>query len=408
MRPADDHFGLLFTGYIRIPAAGNHSFYLNSDTGADFFPHDGHLIDDDKGHVGSVTSSAVNLSSAPPIPVVLWSTRFAGSDGTNRNLVNTNGDSSFTDSLAADDANLTFEDSTFTGTAFMHAGNMGTGTYYSPNTNVDNPGAAAPRNGGWWRSEFRYTGGSQTVQLSDIKFELVWSNSTGNVQTAGNSYGTSVRDITFTAEYSMDGGANWSNAASPQTYDVTEPDGEDQILFRTFTPSSPISVNHAVQDPWLRVKAENAGVTGGAYVKIKSIAFLGTAASTATDYTNWTQSYPGANLTDPNADLDGDGLTNDHERIWGLDPTTGTSPSPVTSGLNPATHIFTRTRRNPSLTGRAFSYEYSTSLSGWNPFTPASVTPSGASPVESVSVEVPAGLPAPRFFVRVVVAPGSP
>lgn len=63
VRPADDHFGLLFTGYLQIPAAGSYVFYLNSDTGADFFLHDGHLIADDFNHSGSVSSAAVSLSA---------------------------------------------------------------------------------------------------------------------------------------------------------------------------------------------------------------------------------------------------------------------------------------------------------------------------------------------------------
>lgn len=63
VRPADDHFGLLFTGYIQVPTAGSYNFYLDSDTGADFFLHEGHLIADDFNHSGSVSSAAVNLSA---------------------------------------------------------------------------------------------------------------------------------------------------------------------------------------------------------------------------------------------------------------------------------------------------------------------------------------------------------
>jgi arylsulfatase A-like enzyme len=63
VRPADDHFGLLFTGCIRIATAGSYIFYLDSDTGADFFLHDGHLIADDFNHAGSASSAAVNLSA---------------------------------------------------------------------------------------------------------------------------------------------------------------------------------------------------------------------------------------------------------------------------------------------------------------------------------------------------------
>ena len=42
------------------------------------------------------------------------------------------------------------------------------------------------------------------------------------------------------------------------------------------------------------------------------------------DYGDWRSQWATANLLDPQADLDGDGMSNDHERIWGLDPTDAT------------------------------------------------------------------------------------
>ncbi len=218
------------------------------------------------------------LLGLPVSAATLWTTTFSASpanDGTNRNLTNTTGDVSFTDTLSADDTNLTFQDTSFSGTVFMNSGTMAAGTYYSPRTNVDNPGATGGQNGGWWQSEFRYAGGSQTIDLTAVVFTMLWSNSGGNIQTTGNLFGTNIRDITLTAEYSLNGGTNWFQISSPQTYDLTEPDGADQIQLRTFTPGSAISVDHATQDLWLRVKAENTGGTVGAYVDIQSIAFQG-------------------------------------------------------------------------------------------------------------------------------------
>jgi MYXO-CTERM domain-containing protein len=37
-----------------------------------------------------------------------------------------------------------------------------------------------------------------------------------------------------------------------------------------------LNVNHASQDLWLRVRAENAGGTAGAYVNLRDITFNGT------------------------------------------------------------------------------------------------------------------------------------
>ena len=45
------------------------------------------------------------------------------------------------------------------------------------------------------------------------------------------------------------------------------------------------------------------------------------------------------------------------EGIWGLDPTSSSSPTPIPAPLDFATGTLTYTRRNPSLSGAAFSYE---------------------------------------------------
>jgi hypothetical protein len=154
------------------------------------------------------------LGAAATHAATLWTTTFTGADGTNRNLVVTNVDGSFTDVLTADDANLTFQDTSFTGSVFMHSGDMASGTYYSPRTNVDNPGATSPQNGGWWQSEFRYAGGSQAILLSDIVLDMVWSNSSGNLQVGD----ANVRDITLTLQYSLDAPrARTSSSCSPTT-----------------------------------------------------------------------------------------------------------------------------------------------------------------------------------------------
>jgi hypothetical protein len=213
------------------------------------------------------------LGAAATHAATLWTTTFTGADGTNRNLVVTNVDGSFTDVLTADDANLTFQDTSFTGSVFMHSGDMASGTYYSPRTNVDNPGAASPQNGGWWQSEFRYTGGSQAILLSDIVLDMVWSNSSGNLQVGD----ANVRDITLTLQYSLDAGGLWTNVSAPQTYNLTVNPGTaaQQHQDRIYTFAAPLDVDHATQDLWLRVRAENANATAGAYVNIRDITFNG-------------------------------------------------------------------------------------------------------------------------------------
>jgi hypothetical protein len=104
-------------------------------------------------------------------------------------------------------------------------------------------------------------------------------------------------------------------------------------------------------------------------------------------------------------DPDFDGRDNAFEYAFGLNPTSGGSVNPFVVPFDPATGLFTYTRRTASLTGLSYTYEYSTSLSDpWQSFTPAvaPVSDSG-SPVEQITVTVPAALLAePRLFIRVV------
>jgi autotransporter-associated beta strand protein len=126
------------------------------------------------------------------------------------------------------------------------------------------------------------------------------------------------------------------------------------------------------------------------------------------DYENWAAIYSPADLNDPNADFDKDGMTNNEERAFGLDPTSGSSVNPISVPLNAAVGTLTYTRRNSLLTGLGYSYQWSETLApgGWTTFTPASELTSGASPVEAVTITLDSVLlEKPTLFVRVVAKP---
>lgn len=125
--------------------------------------------------------------------------------------------------------------------------------------------------------------------------------------------------------------------------------------------------------------------------------------STSGDYNTWAAGFPGFTDTNPASDPDNDGRTNADEYAFGLDPTKGSSVSPVTVPLSQAAGTFKYTRRLPGLTGLAYTYGYSTTLSGaFTPFTPASEATNSGSPTEEITVTVPpALLTNPRLFVRV-------
>jgi len=153
------------------------------------------------------------------------------------------------------------------------------------------------------------------------------------------------------------------------------------------------------QDYTLRIEVLDA--KSGNNIGFDSVTLHGTLNGGGSDYDIWAGDYPG--LGQPGDDDDNDGLTNDEERLWGLDPTSPASVNPIAVPFDAGT--FTYQRRDPALSGATFSYEYSTTLApgSWQAFTPNPVTTDGESPVETVTVTLDAGLLANRaLFVRVV------
>ncbi len=125
-------------------------------------------------------------------------------------------------------------------------------------------------------------------------------------------------------------------------------------------------------------------------------------AGTVSDYASWATSFPGANLSDPNADFDGDTLSNDYERIWGLNPTNALSRNPFASISSLQSGSFTYTRRTPSLTLLNYTVWTSTNLLAWTQDLGAGQTPGAPlNQVETVTVNLsPALRTNPSFFVR--------
>jgi fibronectin-binding autotransporter adhesin len=93
-------------------------------------------------------------------------------------------------------------------------------------------------------------------------------------------------------------------------------------------------------------------------------------------YDNWVALYqPGFTINLPAEDQDGDGLTNRQEFAFGLNPTSGSSVNPITTGVAPATGNFSYTRNaNSGLTYKVWS---SPDLATWTERTGAVQTPVG-------------------------------
>ena len=127
-----------------------------------------------------------------------------------------------------------------------------------------------------------------------------------------------------------------------------------------------------------------------------------------TAYNTWADgTFANGTLSDKttSGDPDGDGLTNQKEFAYGLDPTTGASSNPISQQLNKGSGIFKYTRTKSS--GLTYIYQYSTTLSEpWVSFESVTTPPpaSLSATVEEVTVEMPAALITAnpgKLFVRV-------
>lgn len=121
-----------------------------------------------------------------------------------------------------------------------------------------------------------------------------------------------------------------------------------------------------------------------------------------TDYQAWDANFPGIDLP-ATADADGDGMSNDTERLFGLDPTSSSSNPVNAAAALKIAGTFTYTRRPPSLSGAAYTIWTSIDLTNWTQDTGATQTVTGTvDNVQTVSVTLSAGLlNSDSRFVRV-------
>ena len=151
------------------------------------------------------------------------------------------------------------------------------------------------------------------------------------------------------------------------------------------------------------------GATGSGATNIDDVRFSGITGvvnvltSSANDYATWAASYVPTDVSVPTADSDGDGMTNQQEYAFGLNPTSGASVSPITSPLNKTTGMFSYTRRaTPALTGLTYTVLTSTNLVTWTLDTGAvAESVVTASNVQTVTFTVSNPAVNGQLFVRV-------
>lgn len=105
----------------------------------------------------------------------------------------------------------------------------------------------------------------------------------------------------------------------------------------------------------------------------------------------------------PTDDDDGDSLSNDFERLFGLDANSGSSVNPIVVPFDKSTGQLRYTRRTAALTGASYTVRTSTDLSTWTEDTGANQSVTGTvGDTETVEVTLSAGLTTnPKLFVRI-------
>lgn len=130
------------------------------------------------------------------------------------------------------------------------------------------------------------------------------------------------------------------------------------------------------------------------------------ASGMSVDYMLWrSTSYPGLGL--PDADDDGDGLSNHIEYVFGLNPTSAASVSPYPSTLELGNGFFRYNRRAKSLINLNYKTWYSTDLQNWFEDNAANQTVESTNQgVELVGVDIdPQLLGEEKLFIQVRTAP---
>ena len=154
--------------------------------------------------------------------------------------------------------------------------------------------------------------------------------------------------------------------------------------------------------------ASGATFKDDTFFKPGSLGTVTVSGAVVSNYDTWLTGFTfpsGADKT-PTGDPDGDGMTNQKEYAFGLNPTLGTSVNPITQMLDKTTGNFQYTRRaNPVDTGLTYTVFTSTDLVTWTAGGSTQTGVATAGNVETVTVNVTTPAVGGKLFVRVEAKP---
>ena len=154
------------------------------------------------------------------------------------------------------------------------------------------------------------------------------------------------------------------------------------------------------------VKFDFSGGQQNGWVSYRELAVFGTSTASADPFVDWINALDWSGFTSPDktatGDPDGDGMTNQQEYAFGLDPRHGSSVNPITQPLNPSTGTFSYTRRaTPATTGLTYTVLTSTDLVTWTPDAGSGESIATNGDVQTVTFTVTNPSFRGRLFVRV-------
>jgi hypothetical protein len=198
-------------------------------------------------------------------------------------------------------------------------------------------------------------------------------------------------DNVFSVDLILQGEVEWDlTAAAPPIDPIT-----DRNLY---------VVAFAFDNAWAKYDTLIYRYTGSASNRAR---FMGVVVDGAThpqvDYSRWAAGFPPHVLGTSGQDYDLDGISNDEERIWGLDPTQNNPHPSVLTVMEGGAGILAYTRRDPVLTGAIFRHEWATNLNppNWLPLGTETQTVLTEGPWQTLNLRPPPSVLAnPRVYLR--------